>query len=101
MKKVKFYPVLNSNEKMMVEAIAKGFKLDMPYEFDEFQNIANCLKAAAEKAITTMNVSAVKQYISTLTAFNALFTRIKEERTKFDANFDKECADLRKLMQSL
>ena len=101
MKKVKFYPVLNSNEKMMVEAIAKGFKLDMPYEFDEFQNIANCLKAAAEKAITTMNVSAVKQYISTLTAFNALFTRIKEERAKFDANFDKECADLRKLMQSL
>lgn len=101
MKKVKFYPVLNSNEKMMVEAIAKGFKLDMPYEFDEFQNIANCLKAAAEKAITTMNVSAVKQYISTLTAFNALFTRIKEERAKFDAHFDKECADLRKLMQSL
>lgn len=101
MNKVKFYPVLNSNEKMMVEAIAKGFKLDMPYEFDEFQNIANCLKAAAEKAIATMNVSAVKQYISTLTAFGALFTRIKEERAKFDANFDKECADLRKLMQSL
>lgn len=101
MKKVKFYPVLNSNEKMMVEAIAKGFKIDTPYEFDDFQNIANCLKTAADKAIANMNVSAVKQYISTLTAFGALFTRIKEERAKFDANFDKECNELRKLIQSL
>lgn len=101
MKKVKFYPVLNSNEKMMVEAIAKGFKLDTPYEFDDFQNIANLLKGAAEKAIANMNVSAVKQYIATLTAFGDLFTRIKEERAKFDANFDKECNDLRKLMQRL
>lgn len=101
MKKVKFYPVLNSNEKMMIEALARGFKLEMPYEFNDFQNLANCLKESAEKAIASMNSSAVKQYISTLTAFNALFTRIKEERAKFDANFDKDCNDLRKLVQSL
>lgn len=100
-KKVKFYPVLNSNEKMMIEAMAKGLKLEMPYEFDEFQQLANRLKEAAEKAIASANSSAVKQYISTLNAFSALFTRIKEERAKFDANFDRECADLRKLIQSL
>lgn len=101
MKKAKFYPILNSNEKMMIEAIAKGFKLETPYEFDDFQTIANCLKAAADKAIATMNTAAVKQYISTLTSFNALFTRIKEERAKFESDFEKQCNELRKLIQSL
>ena len=100
-KKVKFYPVLNSNEKMTIEAIAKSLKLDMPYEFDEFQNLANRLKEAADKAIVSMNSSAVKQYIATLNTFNTLFTRIKEERAKFDANFDRECAELRKLIQAI
>ena len=98
---VKFYPVLNSKEKAMVEAIAKGYNLTMPYEFEQFQQLANRLKESAAKAIESANPSYVASYTSTLTAFGALFTRIKEERAKFEANFDKECANLRKLIQEL
>lgn len=101
MKKVKFYPVLSSNEQLMVEALAKGYKLTMPYEFSQFQELAVYLKQGAEKAMESMNVTAVENYISTLTAYKKLFDRIKEEKSKFDANYDTQCANLRKLIQSL
>ena len=101
MKKVKFYPVLSSNEQLMVEAIAKGYKLTMPYEFSQFQELAVYLKQSAEKAIESMNMTSVENYISTLTAYKKLFDRIKEEKAKFDATYDTQCASLRKLIQGL
>lgn len=101
MKKVKFYPILSSNELSMVEAIAKGYKLITPQEFSQFQELANYLKQSAEKAIESMNMTAVENYIATLTAYKKLFDRIKEEKAKFDATFDTQCANLRKLIQSL
>lgn len=101
MKKIKFYPVLSSNEQLMVEAIAKGFKLTTPYEFSQFQELATYLKQGAEKAIESMNTTAVENYISTLTAYKKLFDRIKEEKAKFDATYDSQCSNLRKLIQSL
>lgn len=100
-KKVKFYPVLSSNEQAMVEAIAKGFKLQTPYEFAHFQELAHRLKESAEKVIESLNPTAVENYIAALTAYKKLFDRIKGEKAKFDSDFDKECADLRKLIQEL
>lgn len=99
--KIKFYPVLTDKEHILVEALAKGFKLGMPYEFSQFQALADKLKEAAEQAINSMNTTAVQNYISTLTAYKQLFDRIKAQKGEFDASYDKACTNLRKLIQSL
>jgi cytochrome c556 len=101
MKKVKFYPVLSANEQAMVEAIAKGYKMQTPYEFEQFQELAQRLKESAERAIESLNVASVGNYIATLTEYKKLLDRIKAEKVKFDADFDKECGNIRKLIQEL
>jgi hypothetical protein len=100
-KTAKFYPVLSEKDKTFVESLAKGFSLQTPYEFAQFQELALCLAQGAEKAIASMNVLAVRNYTATVTAYSTLFNRIKEEKAKFDAEFDKDCVKLRKLIQSL
>lgn len=98
---VKFFPVLSEKEQEFIKAVARGLDLQQPYEYNGFVTLSNALKKAAEKAVEGQNMSVVNGYIGTLTHFNTIMSRIKEERAKFNAELDKQCATLRKLIQGL
>lgn len=97
----KYFPVLSTKDEEFIKALARGLELQQPREYRGFVVLANALKNAAEKAIEGQNMNVVNGYIGTLTHFNTIMTRIKDEKAKFDAELDKQCSTLRKLIQAL
>ncbi len=97
----KYYPVLSTKDEEFIKELARSLELQQPREYHGFVVLSNALKKAAEKAIEGQNMNVVNGYIGTLTHFNMIMSRIKEERAKFVAELDKQCATLRKLIQAL
>lgn len=97
----KYYPILSTKDEEFIKALARSLELQQPREYHGFVVLANALKKAAEKALEGQNMNVVNGYIGTLTHFNTIMSRIKDERAKFVAELDKQCATLRKLIQGL